>query len=253
MLSLCDMTLTELFSPIVSILPRLHTVNMHTRATYGLCFCLEGEITYTQNGRKCISEPNTVVLLPKGGGYTLSVDKGGRFPLINFLCDGFFSSQIDALPLPCPDPIVREVEELSRLFLVGASRAARFSLFYSLIDRITDCARAENRPLFPVMRYIEDHLGDPSLDNSRLARELGVSEVYFRRLFAQATGASPRQYLLRLRMEKAKRLLCETPLTVGEIASRVGFGSVYHFCRTFRERTGQTPTEYAAANRRYEL
>jgi len=60
---------------------------------------------------------------------------------------------------------------------------------------------------------------------------------------------TPKQYILNARIRRAKQLLCDTPLTVTAIAEKCGFSSVYHFCRSFKQHTGQTPTEYAVKNK----
>ena len=54
-------------------------------------------------------------------------------------------------------------------------------------------------------------------------------------------------------LPQAKQMLVDTPFTVTAIAEECGFSSVYHFCRAFRQRTGKTPTQYAAENRTYQL
>ena len=48
-------------------------------------------------------------------------------------------------------------------------------------------------------------------------------------------------------------LLISTALSITEISIECGFANLYHFCRTFKQRTGLTPTEYAAKNRFYEI
>ena len=55
------------------------------------------------------------------------------------------------------------------------------------------------------------------------------------------------------RLEEAKQLLEESPFTVAAIAEKCGFTNPYHFCRTFKQRTGLSPTQYAAKNRSYEI
>ena len=60
----------------------------------------------------------------------------------------------------------------------------------------------------------------------------------------------PFQSDLELRMQKAKRLLEEGRATVGEIAAACGFSAIYHFCRTFKTFTGESPTDYRRTHRR---
>lgn len=56
-----------------------------------------GQITYTQNGEKYISDKDNAIILPKGKSYSLKGDKTGIFPIVNFDCVGFSKSS-SALP-----------------------------------------------------------------------------------------------------------------------------------------------------------
>jgi AraC-like DNA-binding protein len=62
--------------------------------------------------------------------------------------------------------------------------------------------------------------------------------------FKQATGHSLNRYLTIYRINQAKRLLMDTPLSVTEIASAVGFGDLSHFFHTFKSETGLTPSSF---------
>ncbi|HEX2951574.1 MAG TPA: helix-turn-helix transcriptional regulator [Armatimonadota bacterium] len=68
--------------------------------------------------------------------------------------------------------------------------------------------------------------------------------MYFRKLFREQYGLSPKQYLQQIRMEKAEELLQSNLFSVTVIAEKTGFSSVYHFCRAFKNYTGFTPLEY---------
>jgi AraC-like DNA-binding protein len=82
---------------------------------------------------------------------------------------------------------------------------------------------------------------DSSLDVPAVARQLGVSYSWLRRTFANHTGLSPHQYLLELRLVRARNLLSETALTVKEVGRRSGFEDEHYFSRLFRKKVGVTP------------
>jgi AraC-like DNA-binding protein len=105
----------------------------------------------------------------------------------------------------------------SAIFTLPALRRAR-----DLIDR----------------RYAEP------LDLAALAREAGYSRFHFHRAFAAAYGETPRAYLTRRRLERAKTLLRIANLSVTEICFLVGFESLGSFSALFRRVVGQTPTAY---------
>lgn len=105
-----------------------------------------------------------------------------------------------------------------------------------------------NRHIQQAMMYIEDHLNE-SISRSELAEIAGIHPDHFSRMFKKQTGVSPKEYITRLRMEKAKSLLAKSPASVMEVARRVGFEDPYHFSRRFKQVVGVAPSAYIASPR----
>lgn len=78
----------------------------------------------------------------------------------------------------------------------------------------------------------------------QLAQVAGLSDYHFSRLFKRATGLSPSQYFIRLRMARARHLLLGTDQSVIEIGMEVGYSSPSHFSQVFRREVGMTPSAY---------
>ena len=95
-----------------------------------------------------------------------------------------------------------------------------------------------------VREYIDTHFANDMLSIPLLAEEVEMSEVYLRKLFKQQYHMSPSQYLIFVRIKKAKQLLKYRFLTLEECASQCGFSTVQYFCRVFKKNTGMTPSEY---------
>ena len=94
-----------------------------------------------------------------------------------------------------------------------------------------------------MLSYIEvNHEHDLSLED--LAGEAAMSTFHFAREFKRATGTTPHQHLIRLRVERAKALLAESQLPLAEVGLRTGFSHQSHFTRLFRRLTGTTPQSY---------
>lgn len=240
-----NMIVTDIEKPLTVFSKKGRRLQMANRPCYGLSFCISGQITYVQDGQRYVSNPSCAVLLPRGASYSLYGDKSGMFPLINFQCDNLACDRITVLPLGNPKNHLSQFKKLSSCFLYGDNTLKIFSLFYDMLADIeTDQTRSQN-PLYPIIDYLREHIGDAELTNTILAERLGVSEVYLRRLFTTHCGTTPKQYILTLRIEKAKQLLADNQYTVTAIAEKCGFSSLYHFCRCFKERTGCTPLEYA--------
>ena len=104
-------------------------------------------------------------------------------------------------------------------------------------------ANAEPPMITRVKQFIEEHHKE-DLSLGIVARLINTSTFYFCKIFKQATGITFTDYLSRIRIEKAKNLLLNPNLRIGEIAYEVGFQSLTHFNRTFKKLAGQSPTEY---------
>ena len=82
------------------------------------------------------------------------------------------------------------------------------------------------------------------IDLHSLAKESGYSKSHFLRMFREATGITPYQYLLRLRLKLAQRMIKEGSSKLVDIALACGFSSHTHMSRMFRQAIGVTPGEY---------
>ncbi len=244
-----SITVTHIESPVTVHSEKGRVFNMVGRPTFGLSLCISGQITYTMNGRRYVSEPGNAVLLPQNGNYSLYGDKEGLFPLVNFRCEHFPFREIFVFPLQNPAACLKDFETLKQLFLFKGNRLQQYSAFYELLNKISAPPLPDRNPLSPAIPYIEQHLSDPELSNTALANEMGISEVYLRKLFLSHYQTTPKQFILDLRIRQAKQRLTDTALSVTAIAEECGFSSVYHFCRAFKQKTGFTPSEYAALHK----
>ena len=93
------------------------------------------------------------------------------------------------------------------------------------------------------IEYIEAHLGE-DISLSDIAIELGMSQYYFCHLFKRSTGISPHQFLIRQRVERAKRLLKQLGRTITSVALECGFANQSHFARCFRQCIGVNPNQF---------
>jgi AraC-like DNA-binding protein len=91
-----------------------------------------------------------------------------------------------------------------------------------------------------IKAYIDNHLAEPiGLDT--ICELVFMNKSYLSRLFKQETGETFSEYLMRRRVEKAKRLLRSSEKSVDEITESIGLESVNHFYRIFKRVTGTTP------------
>lgn len=94
-----------------------------------------------------------------------------------------------------------------------------------------------------VLEYIHRNL-EHTMTLKELAKCVSMSVPAFGAAFRQWTGCSVFDYIGNLRIQKARKLLEERKLSIGEIALQLGFYDTCHFSRTFRRKTGISPREY---------
>ncbi|MCF7818771.1 MAG: AraC family transcriptional regulator [Kiritimatiellales bacterium] len=89
---------------------------------------------------------------------------------------------------------------------------------------------------------------DQNIDFRALADSVGMSYSKFRAFFKERTGFPPRQYIIEMRINRAKELLTYTNQNISVIADVLGFESLYYFSRLFKFKTGLSPSEFRAQN-----
>lgn len=128
--------------------------------------------------------------------------------------------------------ILRYLIELDRYGLLNSSADAVSVFEKERIDRYKR-----------IVSLIEENYTS-ALTLEMLARSAGCNPQYLCRFFKEIAGTSPIQYLIRYRVQQAKRLLKSTTKTVLEISLDCGFDNVSYFIRQFRKQTGLTPNDF---------
>ena len=98
--------------------------------------------------------------------------------------------------------------------------------------------------LTKVIAAVEAHIDDPAFETDDLAREAGVSRRHLNRKLRGLAGQSVREFIRSMRLKRAALLLQQKSGTVTEIAYAVGFQSIAHFAKVFREEFGVAPSAY---------
>lgn len=126
-------------------------------------------------------------------------------------------------------------------------------LTHALITHILFLVRGKRRDVYAsglpnhlLQRVVSRMRADLATDItlSILAAECGYSRTHFLRMFRTATGYTPHQYLLHLRLQAARQMLKQRSRSLIEIAIDCGFSSHAHFSRTFRQVVGITPSAF---------
>ncbi len=244
-MNLTDITVTDILSASVIQASKGRRLKMINRPSYALHFCTLGKITYTHNGKKFIADEGHAIILPMGATYELYNNEGGRFPLINFLTENNeFTDEFITYPIISAASYIEDAEKVISLSDTKENRLLKISLLYKIFNRILYESNKGVKILTPALKYMSEHLCDPDITNDILAKEAHISEIYLRTLFKECYNTTPHQYLISLRIERAKKLLAGTNNSVQNIAADSGFSGIYHFTRAFKKSTSMNPTEY---------
>lgn len=222
---------------------------MQNRPWYGLAFSLGGELYYRQGDQKISLNKNSLVILPMHSTYEAVAVKPGAFAIINFsVAAPLHITDFCTIHVKNPDIYKSEFQTMRDAFIKDKAEnhcKLLSSLYQMLAFLLKDALKTALPPmLHSAIRYIENNLHSVELSNHSIAKHLGISEVYLRKLFSQKLCVSVNRYIQNQRIEHAKRLLCETVLSITEISEQCGFSCIYYFCRSFKKHTGYTPTQY---------
>lgn len=228
-----------------------HIVTRRTnRECHGLMMKLEGETVYSfEDGTKLVSDAAHICLIPQNSSYTWQTT-GGECYVIEFDAD-----------MPSKKPLVfsaYESDEPLKLFygmehaLINGDALGQMKaisnlyriLLFLLEKPIHYSPKSKERIIEKGIELMKTDYANPDLTVSDLAKASGISEVYFRKLYSELYGTSPIKALISVRMKKAVELLSSDYNSVTAIAQAVGYNSIYHFSKIFKQYYGVAPTEY---------
>ena len=103
---------------------------------------------------------------------------------------------------------------------------------------------SRDRDFAHAVQFLHAHLSEV-LTLEQIARECSMSVSKLKQIFREKAGCGPINYLIELRIEKAKQLIHASEMNVSEISDALGFASPHYFSRQFKKITGTSPREYA--------
>ena len=176
-----------------------------------------------------------------------------RVLLVDDAADGMEAlSQIDTL---CPDIVIMDINIpiMSGLKVIQLSRIKHPQIAYVIVSGYDDFSYCQQALRLQITDYIlkpvnYEEFGSCidnlkiSLFERRVAEE--PAEAREERPITGITRYLQEVYLTNFRMEKAKKLLLSTPLSVAEVAERSGYGDYRVFTKVFKKSEGVTPSQY---------
>ncbi len=211
-----------------------------------------GRVRYRVGARTLDVLEGQAMIVPAGVGHTTEIapatSAGSMWlsvSLLEEIAEATRARPPGLGPLDSPEVIIR-----SRALLAGAEAGLDSQLADCAIEglmlRLLGAARAQSAVdprIGRAVHEIEARYAEP-IEVADLARTARMSRFHFSRVFREATGASPYQFLIHTRVERAARLLAEGTCNVTEAALAVGFTDLGRFGRAFKAQLGRTPSAY---------
>lgn len=205
-----------------------------------LLIVTEGSFEFEICGKKYTARKNDIAFFKKNTEFTRRVL--APIKCLYIQSDGALN-QIPGL-LRCDDD-ARKNNTI--IHLAAAMRAGDELLINHYISDILISVKnrhpAQDRRMLALTDYIDKNYPKP-LTLGELSAQANMSAQGLISAFRRATGVTPIEYLLRVRLRRAREYLRDTDFTVDEIAALCGFENIYYFSNTFKKRCGISPTGY---------
>lgn len=239
---------------VMYVPPEGGAVRHQERQYHGFVFNCSGAKDYWfDDGTVLHTRENQLFYLPEGSSYRVkSLVPGGCFA-INFYAN--VSDRPFVLSFRNSDAILKIFKEAelawrsqTGLFHITAVRAVYELILQVHRERQKAYAPSAQLALIaPAVEKIRCEFAQNELSVATLASYCGLSEAYFRRIFLNEFGISPKEYIINLRIHYAKQLLESGDFTVTQTAQLCGYAEPCHFSREFARRVGVTPAGYKKA------
>lgn len=207
---------------------------------------------YFSDGTMLKTPPNSVFYLPKGSNYRVKTLRNGGCWAINF----DLSKEIKDSPFVITPKnsayILENFKEAANAFKNrnSSSNLIIKKNLYDITAKIinhTEKNYLPNKKLLlikPAIDIINSNFTKNDISVNSLAKICGISEAYFRRIFLQFFSVSPKEYIVKRRIEYAKLLLLDNQFSIGQVAELCGYSEPCHFSREFSRICKMSPKSY---------
>ncbi len=247
-----EITITKVFS--VNRLLKAPAGTMNTRKNrerWAIILKTEGRTEYKVGQKQYVSDHLHPILVEKGCTYRWRCTEPGECFIIEFdttQTDAQFHSFDISDNTLIKDNFAKIEKLLQSNDFIAQLQCKQF--LYEILSFLFASGPKEYIPksltllIQPAMQYITQAYFDPTITNDYLAQICGISTVYFRKTFEKIYNTSPIHFLQSYRIAKAKALLASDYESIGQVAQSVGYNSIYHFSKMFKQQVGLSPSEY---------
>ena len=248
------------FTDDVKIISSVHKPSkpygkIESRLTHGFIFRIKGAAEYLIEGKRLTLRSGEFIFLPKGSSYEYTVEdsENSLYTSINFQAT-VKSASVRVYSLDSFPNTAYIAQSFTELWKFGSEsdKYKCLSLLYDLLshvlafENLDSEEKRKHRLIEPAEKYLKRHVWDMDLRIEKLHSLCGISDTYFRRIFASKFGMSPSEYLQNERISYAKSLIESGDYgSIREISELVGYNDPLYFSKAFKRFYGLSPTAYA--------
>ena len=220
------------------------------RPYHALSFRKHGTANFVTNGKTIPALTGDIMFVPALCEYVLKSDAESLF-VVHFNSSSYLPKNIKSFKSENPNYFERNFSEL-----YNAWTRKQFgyeyecvSIMYKIICKIERENAERHIPygsdkISEAVEYLHENFLTKGLSVEYLAKMCGMSDTYFRKLFFDNFGVSPRKYINDLKLKYASELLTSGYYTIREASEKAGFENVYYFSTFIKKQTGLSPTQY---------
>lgn len=221
----------------------------YPRPFNALSLRVKGQANFTHAGKTYFVKENDLVFVPKNYDYTLHSLKDESVIVIHFDSDVVFNDIITFSPKESEIilQLFSEIEKTYREEKIGFNYKM-CSLFYQILEQIELQQKAEINSkntviehFYKSINYLKTSFSNPEITISTLAKISGVSETYYRKLFARIFGVSPLKYINNLRLSQASSMLKTGYYSIEQVANQCGYTDSKYFTTSYKKLYGHPP------------
>lgn len=157
------------------------------------------------------------------------------------------SSKIEVVTPENTKKIQELFEKVLEKWNSGKNKFACSALIYEIFEQLykqSNSDKIRNPKIAESVRYIHEHFTDADFSISKAAEKSFITDVYFRKLFKEEFGISPKKYLDDMRIKHASDLLRSGYYSLQEVSQMSGFADYKYFSVAFKSAVGVSPSKY---------
>ncbi len=214
-----------------------------------LSFRIKGNAVYTHEKDNFQAKNNDIVFVPKKHNYFFTAKQSEELFAIHFNIENSKFDSIQVFTPKNPELFRDLFEKLYNTYNLKHTgyKYNALSIFYKILEELQiekETTYKKPDKLQLALDYINENFQSNELSICNIAHYIGTSETYLRKLFHKNLGLSPVQFLTKIRLSKANKLLQTGYYTIEEITSLTGFSDAKYFSTVYKKHYGFPPSKY---------